>query len=90
MTDIGAENQAAYMECVHSAACALHADPDTLECADCTEWADFRPKAVRVTHVHGAIGHCECSACHWRVDPRDRYCRRCGAYFTGDKRIGGQ
>ena len=77
------DHDAAFAECIHSAACSLHADPDTLPCADCPEWADFRPKATRVMHSAGAIGHCNCSACNWIIDPYDAYCRRCGAMFEG-------
>lgn len=32
-------------------------------------------------HIGDGIGHCNCSACNWLVDPYDRYCRRCGAKF---------
>jgi len=35
--------------------------------------------ATRIIRTRGAIGRCNCSACGWRIDPYDRFCRRCGA-----------
>ena len=38
--------------------------------------------ATRKVTSFGELGHCNCSACNWCVDPYDLYCRRCGARFT--------
>ena len=29
----------------------------------------------------GATGSCMCSSCRGKIDPYDRYCRTCGAWF---------
>lgn len=92
------EDLETFNECIHADACRRAHELDfgqdfgdadvaaDLKCSECTEWNDSHVKAKRILHSQGAIGHCNCSACNWIIDPYDAYCRRCGAKLNDTER----